>query len=220
MLNARFRDGTSSADLAKVGLILRQFDMTEDQQRPWRGCPGHVVSEQAGNECRIYGQRFSASIVNAQLFRASKKIPLFSTVGAGVVYSPGVTLNCVYGGDGGTRKLPDDGCGTQFCEVSRSRQDGWCDGLPHHTAQVGDMLSHIRGSGYNEIVIDTQSIDDQLPEAVEALFYLKDSTLSARRGRQIHKDFIRRYSLDAAEHPLLRLDPHNLERPFTADGIV
>lgn len=217
-LNARFRDGHPDSDLANVGLILRQFDLTEDQGRPWRGCPGHVVMEGAGEECHIYGQRFSASIVNAKLFRTSKKIPLFSTVSAGVVYNPKITLNCVYGGDGGTRKLPEDGCGTQFCDPERSRVDGWCDGMPHRTSSVGDMLGHLSGgAGYNEVVINTKSIDELLPAAVDAIFYVKGSKASARRAREVHEDFLKRYKLDAARHPLLRMDQKNMERPFIAD---
>ena len=153
--------------------------------------------------------------MNAHLFRATGKIKLFSTGAAGVVYSPRITLNCVYGGDGGTRKLPEDGCGTEFCD--RSATDAWCNGLPHRPSHVGDMLTHLTGSGYNEVIISTKSIDDLLPEAVEGIFYLKRSIASERRARTAHADFLRRYRLSAATHPLLRLDLDNLDRPFLAD---
>lgn len=169
-----------------------------------------------GQECHIYGKRFSASIVNAQLCRRSKRIQLFSRVDAGVVYSPRIRLNCVYGGDGGTRKFPDDGCGRDFCDPSRSRNDGWCDGMPHQTKFVGDMLAHLTGSGYNEVVINTQSIDDLLPHAVEAIFYLRNSAISARKARETHAKFVEEFGA-VAQQPLLRLDPNNLVSPFIAD---
>ena len=216
-LNAHFRDGKPSSNLAEVGLILRQFDATEDDKQPWRGCPGHVVAEGAGNECRIYGNRFSASIVNAALFRSEKKVQLFSKLDAGVIYSPRVTLNCVYGGDGGTRKLPEDGCGKEFCDPSQSKRDSWCNGLPHHSSHIGDVLANLRGGGYNEIFINTQSIDDLLPESVVAIFYPRGSVLGVRRAREVHRDFVRKFKLDARTHPLVRFDLNNLERPFLAD---
>lgn len=176
----------------------------------------------AGSECQTYGNRFSASIVNARLFtEGSKKIQLFSTTDAGVVYSPAIVLNCVYGGDGGTRKFPEDGCGTEYCDPIRSRRDGWCDGLPHHTSNVGDMLEHLPGSGYNEVMINTKSIDDQLPGVVDAIFYVRGSDASLRRAREVHKKFIDQYHLDAATFPLLRLDPQHLDQPFiAADGVA
>ena len=44
------------------------------------------------------GNRFSASIVNKALFARQKKIRIFNN-GAGVIYSPRITLNCLYGGE-------------------------------------------------------------------------------------------------------------------------
>ena len=216
-LNARFREGHPSNDLRQVGLIIRQLDNTEDQQRPWRGCPRHHVAEGAGEDCRMYGNRFSASIVNNALFRADGKIKVFS-LEMGVIYSPKVTLNCVYGGDGGTRAKPEDGCGDDFCDGSRSRRDGWCDGKPHRIAFLSPVLANLQRGNYNEVIISTKSIDDQLPGAVEAFFYLSGSVLSARRAREVHASFLRQYKkLDASKFPLLRLDQHNLETPLHAD---
>jgi len=216
-LNARFRDGRPSNDLAKVGLLLRQFDAEEDQSQPWRGCPKRKkVAAGAGRECEIYGNRFSASIVNAEMFAAQKKIRIFSN-GAGVIYSPSVRLNCIYGGDGGTRSKPEDGCGKQFCDPHRSQNDGWCDGLPHHSAQLANVLGHMQPGNYDEAIVDTASIDAHLPGAVEAIFYVKGSRQSATQGREVHAKFVRQFDLDAAEYPLLRLDIADLERPFLAD---
>lgn len=214
-LNARFRDGKASNELAHAGLLLRQFDDTEDQSQPWRGCPAHVVTAGSGRECQIYGNRFSASIISAELFVKQQKIRIFSN-GAGVIYSPHVKLNCIYGGDGGTRSKSEDGCGSQFCEPSRSRTDGWCDGQPHVIEAMAGVLANMQPGNYNEAIINTKSIDDHLPKAVEAIFYIKNQ--ASQHSRDVHANFLKEYHLDAAEHPLLRLDPANLERPLQADG--
>ena len=164
----------------------------------------------------MFGNRFSASIVNAEMSRAQEKIRIFS-LEIGVIYSSRVSLNCIYGGDGGTRSKPEDGCGHEFCESSRSRRDSWCDGKPHHTSHVGDVLEHMHEGNYNEVIISTKSIDDHLPSTVLAFFYLKGQLQAAWRAREVHRKFCTRYKLDAATFPLLRLDIHNLERPLLAD---
>lgn len=220
-LNARFRDGKPSNDLKQVGLILRQFDATEDHEHPWRGCPHnprHAPSAAAGEDCKMFGNRFSASIVNAALFRSEGKIRMFS-LDVGVIYSARVTLNCIYGGDGGTRAKPEDGCGNEYCDPSRSRHDSWCDGQPHRVAHVSDVLSQLQRGNYNEVIINTKSIDDQLPQAVEAFFYLRGrgAALSAQRARTVHQSFLQQYKLEESKFPLLTLDMHNLERPLLAD---
>lgn len=164
----------------------------------------------------MFGNRLSAIIVNAGLAKVEKHIHLFS-LDVGVIYSPRITLNCVYGGDGGTRAKPEDGCGHDFCAASRSRRDGWCDGLPHHTSQVADVLTNLQPGNYNEVIINTKSIQDLLPTAVEAIFYLRGNKLGAQRAREVHTSFLSQYKLDADSHPLLRMDPNNLEHPLLAD---
>ena len=222
-LNARFRDGKPSNDLKLVGLILRQFDATEDHDHPWRGCPidaKHPPSsyESAGQDCAMFGNRFSASIVNRELFLSEGKIRMFS-MDVGVIYSPRVTLNCIYGGDGGTRSKPEDGCGYDWCDSDRSTRDSWCDGLPHRVAHVRDVLAGLHKGNYNEVIINTKSIDDQLPQAVDAFFYMtgRGSAQSAQRARTVHKAFLQQYKLNAAEHPLLTLNMHDVEWPLRAD---
>jgi hypothetical protein len=53
-LNARFRDGRPSNDLAKVGIIFKQFDGFEVQHRPWQAC--------VGPQCRSLWQLQGAAI--------------------------------------------------------------------------------------------------------------------------------------------------------------
>lgn len=222
-LNSRFRDGHASNDLEEAGVILRQFDSTEDYSAPWRGCPhGKKVPEGAGNDCAIFGGRFSASIVNAALVKPSKigpdKIALYAKE-SGVVYNPQATLlNCVYGGDGGTRRYPNDGCGPEklFCDPGRSARDGWCDGKPHTPDRLADILRYQLAAAYNEVVINTAYISSHLPDAVDAFFYVAGAPETLRRHAvEAHAHFLAAYpELSAADHPLLCLVQTDLERPF------
>jgi hypothetical protein len=221
-LNRRFREGHASNDLASAGVLLRQFDMTEDQTMPWRGCPNHVAFEGAGNECAIYGGRFSASIVNAPGSTSAKaelsKISLFSK-DSGVVYNPQATkLNCIYAGDGGTRKLPDDGCGDRswFCDPERSARDSWCDGRPIAPENMADALRGQTAGSYNEAVINTAHIDAHLPQAVDAFFFVSDARPSLRkRAEEAHAKFHAKYAdLHADQAPLLCVDVKDLSTPF------
>ena len=148
---------------------------------------------------------------------------LFSS-NPGVIYNPRVTrLNCVYGGDGGTRKLPDDGCGSKegFCD--RSERDGWCDGRAHDPKHLDAILRGGLSAPYNEAVINTASIAAHLPGAVDAIFFILgdgDRLRAARQhAEQAHRAFVATYPEVAASRPLLCLDPTDLDRPFrTADS--
>lgn len=225
VLNTRFHEGGASNDLAKAGILLRQFDHTEDLAHPWRGCPSHVISNGAGNDCGMFGNRLSASIVNAAMVSAvTKRVPLFSSQTGGIVYSPRVSIACIYGGDGGSRKT-SDGCGNSWCSPQRSvKTDGfWCDGLPHRPQALEHVLrgfmEHAQGS-FNEAIIDAAVIDSQLPQAVEAFFYTAAS--GAAEMRIAHEAFLKAYpSLSVADGtapPLLRLDVGDPQHPFKPSG--
>ena len=146
---------------------------------------------------------------------------LFSK-GPGIVYNPKVArLNCVYGGDGGTRSKPEDGCGpkSDFCDAQRSAQDGWCDGRAHSPDRLADILRNALSAAINEVVINTEQIDRQLPTAVDAIFVVTGpsgvSAANRARAERVHAMFLAAYPhLSAETHPLLCLDPTDLERPF------
>lgn len=224
-LNARFRSGVASNDLESAGILLRQFDRTEDLARPWRGCPNHRERDGAGNDCGMFGNRLSTSIVNALMVSPNEaRVPLFSDEG-GVVYSPRVArLSCIYGGDGGSRKTAD-GCGSSWCSIQRAAvSDGfWCDGLPHRPTQLATVLrgfaTHAQGS-INEAIIDAAVIDANLPDIVEAFFYVNPAGAAAVRTAQAA--FLAAYpSLSLAAGtapPLLRLDPNDPKEPFKPSG--
>jgi hypothetical protein len=93
--------------------------------RPWGGCPGHVIRNGAGNDCGLFGNRLSASIVFADIATGIGHVPLFSEE-AGVVYSPMfASIACIYGGDGGSRSKPD-GCGSDWCSKSTCVETHQC----------------------------------------------------------------------------------------------
>lgn len=72
-------------------------------------------------------------------------------------------------------------------------------------------------TAYNEVIINTAYIASHLPQAVDAIFFVKGAPLaSVARARQAHTYFLAEYGFDASTHPLLCLDPTDLERPFHA----
>jgi hypothetical protein len=221
-LNARFREGHASNSLEEAGVLLRNFDPEGNWNRPWQGCPGHVAPPDAGRECEIYGNRLSASIVSKSLYASkvgSKAIRIFSKQ-PGVVYNPRRSkLNCVYGGDGGTRSKPEDGCGPRefFCDTRRSAHDGWCDGKAIDPEHMEDILHGDTHSSYNEVMVNTGTLAKNLPASVDAIFYVAQGSDSSRKyAEQVHARFLAEYpTLTSNEsHPLLCLDLNDLETPF------
>ena len=86
-------------------------------------------------------------------------------------------------------------------------------------------------SGYNEIVVDTQSWIDNLPHSVEAIFSVEcdKGAVNLRYGGTaatcgeahdnavaMHRQFVATYGLNAVEFPLLKLRPTDWEEPFAA----
>ena len=215
LLNQKFRDGGQSSDLSKAGVLLRQFDATEDNAKPWRGCPNGNVRDGAGNECAIYGGRFSASIINQQI-----GAHLFSKTEPGTIYSPssGLFLRCAYASDGGTRASTDGCKNSDFCS---NPMDAWCDGKPHRPEELGNIL--VPRGGYNEVIIDTQSVEEHLPKAVAAFFYMKGGGLVAssrkKRVEAIREQFLGEYgnAVKSKSFPLVMIDLRNRNEPFS-DG--
>ena len=151
--------------------------------------------------------------------RPGNRIPLFTQEG-GIVFGPYDTkITCAYTADGGSRGK-SDGCGGSFCDSSRGRNDGWCDGLPHKSADLANMMrGHLKrgqSATYNEVIVDTGFLQDHLPGSVEAVFYVAGSGPSAEgKARQVHDDMVRKFGLSAQDFPLLVLDPH-ASTPFAA----
>ena len=192
--------------LAAAGVLLRQFDGSEDVARPWRGCPGGNVRQGAGSECAIYGARLSASIINREI-----GVHLFSRSAPGTIYGPaGVQLRCAYGGDGGTRASVDGCRNGAFCT---SPGDAWCGGAPHPPNDLASIL--VPRGEYNEVIVDAASIEVALPRVVDAFFYMRGS--APERAARVREQFVAEHHVSAKGFPLVRLDPRNRDAPFS-DG--
>jgi hypothetical protein len=222
-LNWRFKNGHITNELRSAGILIKQFDASEDQNSPWRGCPNHVALEGAGQDCYTYGGRFSSTIINADMF-TGREFKLMSRE-AGIIFNPQVTkLNCVYGGPVGLRKLPDDGCGEKqyFCDpIREANGDSWCNGQPHEPEHLAHAMAQERGLNM-EVVVNTAFIDEHLPDAVDAFFFVKSGTeASRRRVENAHAKFHEKYPFfdpfARTAHPLLCLDTSDVDRPFKTE---
>ena len=203
-LIARFRDAVPSSDLAKAGILIHSFDHTESLALPWRGCPNHQgVPEVDGNDCILFGDRFSASII----FQG--RTALFGGSG-GIIFRPRFNrIRCSYAGDGGSRS--GDGCGDNFCPSDRGAVDGWCDGAPHRPRDLENMLRWWgqHGTSYNEVIVDAAYMDARLPQSIEA--FLSDA---GGQTASVHRQFLDYYGVNAEDYPLVRFDPGSPE-PFS-----
>tara|TARA_B110001452_G_scaffold239620_1_gene220747 strand:- start:50 stop:652 length:603 start_codon:yes stop_codon:yes gene_type:complete len=198
--------------------LLRTFDHTEDLSQPWRGCPEHIATAEAGGDCRLFGNRLSGSIVWKGMppNRANgNSIPIFGP-GSGTIYNPSaVSLNCAYLGDSGSRGK-SDGCGRIFCDEQPADHDPWCGGMPYRPTKLMTMLEGFKakaGGSYNEIIITSSTIDEHLPGAVDAFFYVEGQDGAA--AKLAHRSFKEEFGAAAATVPLVRLNVHQWDQPFS-----
>ena len=147
----------------------------------------------------------SASIVNPQI------VHLFTSGSGGFVLNPDVVrVLCSYAGDGGTMG------GGGPCRPACTEEHFWeCSWPPD---QIGTMLRHqVGGRGgnagsYNEVIIDTASIHDQMPQAIEAVFVTGGGGEGARRA---HRIIAEEFGLTAEQFPLLQLSLGSSTAPLT-----
>lgn len=167
-LNQRFRTGKASNDLEEIGVILHQFDETEDPEMPWRRCPQfcHGFGQPCG--CNFLKDRITGSAIQASMPKATDgTMPLWSKKAGGIILSGSSNrLHCAFPADAGTRARVCDPPGvsstcTPGCtgEKSLDRADGtgeyrpwcrmdkvyaandvWCDGNPWRPDMVQTML--------------------------------------------------------------------------------
>ena len=88
-LNAQFRDGKPSGELAECGVLVRQFDALSglDRHRAWQPCPMEYW-------CAKYHAQWPASVVNAHMRHL-----YYSDTGGFVLDSRMITLFCAYGSE-------------------------------------------------------------------------------------------------------------------------
>ena len=232
-INKRFVDGHASNDLATAGVIVHQFDRTENSNQPWIGCVDDDVNRRRlgiggrtdSADCMNYGQRMSSSIIYGRMApEGAGPIPLFDPTTPGIVFRPELSkVLCSYSSDAGSRSRGKDGCddGVNFCPSKIGKVDGWCDGRPHLPGDLIHMLQgHLHAINcprcWNEVIISAKWSEDHLPESIEAFFYPVDvSEEQYRYIRTVHRDFLEFYGLSDLDKPLLEFDASNWQQPFS-----
>ena len=231
-LNARFANGRASNELADAGVMVHEFDTTEDHDRPWLPCPEHGYN----NWCHRFSDRWATSILNPQ-----QHVTYFAWGGAssprtgvgGVVLSPRTTeVFCAYPVDGNSMSEQkvctplggDDRCipgcyprGQQCQEVGHT----WTCSYPPSMLKEA-LEAQLSRADYvaknNEIVVDTRSITSSLPGSIEA-FFLVPNSFGEERARVVDawRAFRRIYGLvdESTIPPLLLFDVRRPGQPFS-----
>lgn len=225
----RYEQGHASADLSVAGVLVHQFDDTEDGDKPWLPCPPN-------RWCRDIADRISASLI-------SRKLPyLFKEGGAGMILTPATAkIRCSYFADGGTlpkrcRRDSPPGCVPGCCDTKGNPD--WCADVRSESQTVyqcafwpkdlGAMLRHheMRPGSYNEVMVDPSNWG---AATTQAFYFVKQKgrplmTPERRQevagfeamARSAHRRFHATYR-HAVIAPLvqLELEPENGHPPFT-----
>ena len=186
LLNRRFREGQPSNDLDKIGVLVHQFDETEDPDMPWRRCPQfcHGFGQPCG--CNFLKDRITGSSLSHDMPKASdgRSMPIWSKKAGGIIFRPSSNrIFCAFAGDAGTRAricdppgLSDtctpgctgeqslykaDGTGEYhpWCKIDKvyKANDVWCDGDPWRPDMVQTMLE---GFGNREKVGNVEPFNE------------------------------------------------------------
>jgi hypothetical protein len=147
---------------------------------------------------------------------------MFSQDKGGVILNPQVAARCLicsYAADGGTWGKPD-GCGTQWCDPVEGSRDPWCGGRPFAPEQLKLMLQgHATRDQYNEVVVDTRCLNQNLPKSIEAIFYPSSCVVGSecmQDAVRAHRDFVFESHYSVQEYPLVIINLRNWARPFSA----
>lgn len=168
---------------------------------------------------RSHGDQSASLISSAPAFQGGV-IPIYHPNGGGIIYRPTIThIKCGKGGDSGGHcdrwcptihsvgdvtkyGYPGDGCGGSWRPadfgIYLERQAAW---------QV-----HNRRLQYNEIIVNGDYCTAHLPGCIDAFFYAGAS--GAAEARSQHGLFQNDYP--HANVPLVRLNLHNWQSPFSA----
>ena len=122
VLNARFKNGHPTDDLAAAGVLVHQFHNGADSDwRPWMPCPDTCYGGPCW--CSKFNDRFSCSIVSVKTLSKKGDVGMYSVQNAGFVLRPAANkVNCAYPADGGSesKSCKDEagcvpGCGSKWC---------------------------------------------------------------------------------------------------------
>jgi len=105
-----------------------------------------------------------------------------------------------------------------WCAASAVKANTWCPWKPN---QLRDMMeqqergflntdcAQNNGCRYNELVLNSSTWVQRLPETVEAFFVVRgsrDDSAPAITAREAHRKFLSMYNLNATQVPMLELD--------------
>jgi len=211
MLNAKFDLGSPAPALADNGVLIRQFDdlsaggLNHDGNgEPWKPCPAELW-------CGKFHAQWPATIVNTHA-----RHTYYPSEG-GIVFNAGlVDLFCIYNDDGNSmEKTCDGGVGDgtncipgcyspgQQCQDTNTRWS--CSWPPSRLADAMQAQLDMGGGEaikHNEAVIDTRSIEANLPQVITAFFYMGADT----KARTARSNFLRAYGLSSDQVPLVHID--------------
>jgi len=210
-LNALFRAGEPSNNLAKAGVLVRQFDGQSDLSsgRPWLPCPSEAW-------CHEHEQFWPSSIINSGVRH------LYYPDKAGFVLAPElVTVMCACQADCNSNSQAKGrrGCSARPCcdydDVKCAPKniyhedffhfvDHDCSYPPDELYEALAAQQRREDHKHNEIVLDNLKTAEQMPDAVMAFFFMSEE--SRTEATTMHRNFLQMYGVSATQCPLLRLD--------------
>jgi len=221
----RFETARPSDVLGEGGVLVHIYDGFESGEQPWDICHHDCV--------RGGVDTISASLISRTLpwlFEAEARWGM-----VGYIFSPETAVLCAFYHDAGSGGHPNGKCpfppntGRHILPPHMGEPLGVAM-RQHFEACAGEVNIftglHTRnghcGSGYNEILVGWAHWEMSLPWGVEAFMYAGGPEAwptNEPRARDIHREFLQRYGLSAADVPLLRYDcgpggPHG-GQPFT-----
>ena len=205
---------------------------------PWQMCIERCTTQ----GITIHG-RLSAMIIYQGLRarRDRTEIPLpFGERGGVILRNSRIQLDCLYGIDGATYNLNSverPGCSSQMCDPAQPRDqngglcgfDGWptlawpASSLKQLLELHSEYGSVYHGhpkfhAGYNEMIVNSRSVNSALPDSIEAIFFVKghetDRHGTSDQAREAHRALLRAFPR-ARDTPLLSFDYTNWEAPFS-----
>lgn len=185
-INNRYFYGRNSDSLGDAGVMVHQWDETEDPQQPWRPLPE-----------REKVHYLSTSVVNEQL-------PiLYESDQGGFILGSTTQIMCSFPRELGPKSqgLKNAGCGDKDKPFFYS---------------LASMMSHQASTvplTFNEVIVPRTAWEQGVPQIISAFFYIAGSRDEVRT-RDAHSNFLRTYNLSPKNVPLLRFDPKD-DMPFT-----
>ena len=241
-MNDRFQAGSASAmDLQSAGILTHQFDF-EVAGNLYAPGPG-PCNAKPGGWCAVE-DRVSCSLINAAVSTQNGVINLYisppessepNVQPGGVILAPSHNrVNCMFSQDGGTYNRLDGGCGCPTvaalpCNSSCAavHPDGsQCAWPPTAVSEMLNGMDQQCGTSdpsctYNELVLDPSTWTQNLPHSIEAFFYPQSDQCDSacvQKAQTAHTQFTTRFPDSGV--PLLMLDVHGGDRPFSVHGSV